>query len=142
MIPEDLLCLFNSRVEERDDSYVIEVPKTEIEYGEIETQGSYRFGVFESSSSPSSASGSTTSTREGSRNVDVNGSQAYSPPVEEGEIREVTIESLGDDGDGVAKVDGNFVIFVPNTDVDDTVMIRVDDVKKTFAKGEVIKQGY
>ncbi|XGI84119.1 TRAM domain-containing protein [Halorutilales archaeon Cl-col2-1] len=136
MIPEDLLCLFNSRVEERDDSYVIEVPKTEIDYGEIEKRGSYRFGVFEQVSPTESQSMDIES-------EDLSdGSQAYSPPVEEGEIREVTIESLGDDGDGVAKVDGNFVIFVPNTDVDDTVTIRIDDVKKTFAKGEVIKQGY
>lgn len=136
MIPEDLLCLFNSRVEERDGSYVIEVPKTEIEFGEIEERGSYRFGVFENSSK------TETSSTEARPEIDRNGSESYSPPVEKGEIREVTIESLGDDGDGVAKVDGNFVIFVPNTDVDDTVTIRIDDVKETFAKGEVIKQGY
>ncbi|MDY6775989.1 MAG: TRAM domain-containing protein [Halobacteria archaeon] len=138
LIPEDLLCLFNSRVEERDGSYVIEVPKTEIEFGEIEERGSYRFGVFESPSNPKPKTSSTGDTT----GIEDNGSESYSPPVEKGEIREVTIESLGDDGDGVAKVDGNFVIFVPNTDVDDTVTIRIDDVKKTFAKGEVIKQGY
>ena len=35
------------------------------------------------------------------------------PPVAEGEVREVTIETIGDQGDGIAKVERGYVVIVP-----------------------------
>lgn len=55
-----------------------------------------------------------------------------------GDILEVTIESVGMDGEGVAKLDG-MVIFIPFTLVGEVVKCEVTFVKKKFAKAKVIK---
>ena len=65
-------------------------------------------------------------------------SQQRSPPVREGEQYDVRIESLGREGDGIAKVE-NFVVIVPNTKVGDNIKIRVTKVSRRVAFGEVIK---
>jgi len=64
--------------------------------------------------------------------------QQRSPPVREGELYDVRIESLGREGDGIAKVE-NFVVIVPNTQVGDNIKIRVTKVSRRVAFGEVIK---
>ena len=60
------------------------------------------------------------------------------PPVEVGEIKEVRIEAMGSEGDGIAKVDG-FVVFVPGAKVDDVVTIRITKVLRKYGFAEVIK---
>ncbi|MEG1609218.1 MAG: TRAM domain-containing protein, partial [Clostridia bacterium] len=58
--------------------------------------------------------------------------------MQKGEILDVKIVGSGMDGEGVAKID-NFVIFIPNTLIDEEVKIEVEQVKKSFAKAKVIK---
>lgn len=60
------------------------------------------------------------------------------PPVEVGDIREVRIEALGSEGDGIAKVDG-FVIFVPGVKVDDVVTVRITKVLRKYGFAEVVE---
>ncbi|MCO8242788.1 MULTISPECIES: 23S rRNA (uridine(2552)-2'-O)-methyltransferase [unclassified Haladaptatus] len=52
-------------------------------------------------------------------------------PVRAGDKLEVTIEGVGSEGDGVAKVE-EYTLFVPNTEEGETVEIRVEDVKPKF----------
>ncbi len=52
-------------------------------------------------------------------------------PVEAGDTLEVTIENVGDEGDGIAKVEG-YTLFVPNTEAGETVEIHVEEVKPRF----------
>lgn len=56
-------------------------------------------------------------------------------PVSEGQEVEVQIESVGEKGDGVARVQG-FVIFVPDVRKGDWVKIRIEKVNPSvgFAK--------
>ncbi|WP_440007080.1 SAM-dependent methyltransferase [Halomicrococcus sp. SG-WS-1] len=56
-------------------------------------------------------------------------------PVREGDRLEVTIEDVGSEGDGVAKVE-NYTLFVPGTEEGETVEIRVDQVKPRFGFAE------
>jgi predicted RNA-binding protein with TRAM domain len=56
-------------------------------------------------------------------------------PVEAGDELEVTIESVGAKGDGIAKKDG-FVIFIPGVQKGETVKIKITEVKTSFATGE------
>ncbi len=58
-------------------------------------------------------------------------------PVKVGEIREVRIEAIGNKGDGIAKVNG-FVIFVPGTELNDKVKIKITKVFKKFGFGEIV----
>lgn len=58
--------------------------------------------------------------------------------MHKGDLLELTIESVGMDGEGVARQNG-MAIFVPFTLVGETVKCEVTIVKKTFAKAKVIK---
>jgi len=46
-VSDSLLCLYNSRLEKRGDSYVIEVPEREVARGDVEQGGVYRPPVGE-----------------------------------------------------------------------------------------------
>ncbi len=60
------------------------------------------------------------------------------PPVEVGDVREVRIEAVGAEGDGIAKIDG-FVIFVPGVKVDDVVTIRITKVLRKYGFAELVE---
>ncbi|MEM2509473.1 MAG: TRAM domain-containing protein [Candidatus Methanomethylicia archaeon] len=60
-----------------------------------------------------------------------------SKPVEQGKEYEVDIKEVSQRGDGVARVKG-FVVFVPGTKPGDHVKVRITNVAKRFAVGEVI----
>ena len=53
-------------------------------------------------------------------------------PVREGDTVEVTIEDIGSEGDGIAKVEG-FTLFVSGVEEGDQLEVRVDDVKPKYA---------
>lgn len=61
-------------------------------------------------------------------------------PVEEGQEVDVTIESVGRRGDGIARVN-NFVIFIPGTNAGEKVKVRITGVRNSFATGEVVGRG-
>ena len=52
---------------------------------------------------------------------------------------DVTIESIGQKGDGVAKRNG-FIIFVPETKRGETVRVRITKVLEKFAFGEIVSE--
>ncbi len=58
-------------------------------------------------------------------------------PVEEGQEVDVTIDSVGKRGDGIARIN-NFVVFVPGTNQGDQVKVRITSVRGNFATGEVV----
>ncbi len=59
-------------------------------------------------------------------------------PVEEGQEVDVTVESVGRRGDGIARIN-NFVVFIPGTNEGDKVKVRITSVRGSFATGEVVK---
>jgi predicted RNA-binding protein with TRAM domain len=61
-------------------------------------------------------------------------------PVKVGEEMDVTIEAVGEKGDGICKKKG-FVLFVPNTKQGDNVKIRVTKVLRKVGFAEVIGEG-
>ena len=126
-VSEQLLCLYSAEIDERDGSYIIEVPKREITLGEIDPDGVYRVGLVESRSitQRSQSSQDETPSSEG-------------PPVAEGNQRTVKIEGLGDQGDGIARVERGFVIIVPGTEKGDVVDVEIGNVRDNVAFGEVI----
>ena len=60
-------------------------------------------------------------------------------PVNAGETYDVSIESVGGKGDGVAKVKG-FVLFVPNVKKGDYVKIKVTKVLPSVGFAEVVEK--
>ena len=63
-----------------------------------------------------------------------------SAPVQVGEIYDVTIDSVGGKGDGIARVKG-FVLFVPGTKQGDLVKIRITKVLEKVGFAEVAGKG-
>lgn len=65
--------------------------------------------------------------------------EKYKQPVKVGDIIEESIINIGSKGDGIARYK-EFVIIVPNVDVEKTYKIRIDRVFPTFSIGEAIEE--
>ncbi len=61
-------------------------------------------------------------------------------PVKVGDELEVTIEAVGEKGDGIAKKDG-FVLFIPGVNQGDVVRVRVTKVLRKVGFAEVVGKG-
>jgi len=59
-------------------------------------------------------------------------------PVETGDRVEVTVEERGDEGDGIAYVEG-YSLFVPDAAVGETLSVVVTDVKPRFGFAERVE---
>ena len=132
-IPDRLACLFTGSVTEADDSYTIEVPANELDAGSVTAGETYRVVILENSGSAGSDDQQDPST-------DLEASATSKPPVSEGTIREVTIESLGDKGDGIAKTDRGYVLIVPGARPGDEVTVEITEVRQNVAFAEVRDQ--
>ncbi len=60
-------------------------------------------------------------------------------PVKAGETHKVSINAVGDKGDGIAKVKG-FVLFVPGVKKGDFVKIRITKVLQNVGFAEVVEK--
>ena len=61
------------------------------------------------------------------------------PPVKEGDTYKVKIESMGREGDGIAKIDG-FVIFIPQAQVGEELDVKINKVTRSVAFGEKVEE--
>ena len=132
-ISEQLECLFSGSVDQDSGSYRIEVPKREIDNGSIILGETYRVAILstettdEESDSQSQSPSSTSETA------------TQSPPVESGDKRTLTIESVGDQGDGIAKVERGYVVIVPGARPGDEVEVEIQNARENVAFAEVIE---
>jgi len=136
-ISDKLLCLFSTDVSEEDDRYVIEVPKREVETGEVEPGDVYRVALISREKEDAETSSTTSTTTEPSSPP-----SEPQPPVEVGETRYVEIEDIGKQGDGIARVERGYVIIVPGAEVGERVKIEISEVKSNFAVGEIIEETF
>ena len=132
-IPDRLECLFSASVEQDEDSYSIEVPHEELDVGTVSAGETYRVVILEDSHPDSSEN------QHDETHAESNTSSS-TPPVSQGETREVTIETLGDQGDGIAKIERGYVLIVPGARPDDEVTVEVTQVRENVAFAEVRDQ--
>jgi predicted RNA-binding protein with TRAM domain len=137
-VPEKLRCLFSAQVEEHDGSYVVEVPTEELRRGEIEPGATYRVAILSSSSE--TETGETDTQSESSRGEPDRERGPPEPPVAEGDTREVEIENIGEQGDGIARVERGFVVIVPDTELGERVTVEITDVKQNVAFADVVER--
>ena len=133
-ISEELTCLFTAEVEEHDQSYVVEIPKREVDIGYVDPTENYQVAVLKQPGENSQPA-STQNRDDPSQQPDID-----QPPVSIGETRVVEITELGDQGDGLTRVERGFVVIIPETDVGERVRIRIETVHETVAFGEVVKR--
>ena len=130
-ISEQLHCLFSGNIEERNGSSVIEVPEQELRLENLQVDETYRIAVL-----PSPETNEANDT-----DVDPQPEQApQTLPVEEGEQRTVEIEDIGDQGDGITRVERGFVVIVPDTKQSERVTIEITDVRENVAFAEVVER--
>jgi predicted RNA-binding protein with TRAM domain len=137
-IPEQLRCLFSAPITDKGDSYVVEIPTQAVQHGELGTGEIYRVALL-----PADAS---TQTKEPHLNAESDPgtdpdrvNHHPEPPVKEGDRRKVEIESLGDQGDGIARVERGFVVIVPETERGEQATVEITDVQDTVAFAEVVE---
>ncbi|WP_089827999.1 TRAM domain-containing protein [Halogranum amylolyticum] len=61
------------------------------------------------------------------------------PPVDAGEVREVTIETLGEQGDGIAKVERGDVVIVDGGHPGEVVDVKIQTVRENVAFAEIVE---
>lgn len=128
--------MYSASIEEQDGEYHLSVPVREIEVGSVEPGESVRVALLPTASSPTTSDDEVVSSSDSPTELD----EPTDPPVSEGETREVTIESIGDQGDGIAKVDRGYVVIVPNTNRGDMVTVEIDQVRDNVAFATVVKR--
>ena len=133
-ISEKLLCVFSAEIEEQGDSYVIEVPKRELSNGDVELNKVYRTVLSQTHSS------TTDSDNRSEQNQESPKPTHPEPPATEGETRTLEIEDIGEQGDGIARVECGYVIIVPSTKQGDRVKVKITDVRENVAFAEVLEQ--
>lgn len=122
-ISETLRTVFTGTIEQRGDSYVIEVPNEEVSHGTITAGGVYRIALL--------------NTHETSRSRQPETDES-TPPVAEGDRRTVTVEAVGREGDGIAKVERGYVIIVPGGEPGEEIEVEIERVTPSVAFAEVI----
>jgi predicted RNA-binding protein with TRAM domain len=132
-IPDQLQCLFAADVEETRDAYRITVPKREVEVGNLSAGSTYKVAVLAQEQDADADDTEMTTPSQSPESTP-------EPPVAEGETRTVEIEDLGDQGDGLTRVDRGFVVIVPDTELGERVRIEIEDVRDTVAFGEVVER--
>lgn len=162
-----LLCLFTGRVEKRNGEYVLTIPDHEIELGTLQPGDTYRVGVHPTESVPPTPGDRQRGTIEQRVPETHDNRQAAKPtqrrdtpqtapgpdqsqtsaeyhtdqpPVTEGETLEVEIESMGEKGDGLARVGPGYVVFVSDTEVGQQPLVRITAARENVAFAEVVEQ--
>jgi predicted RNA-binding protein with TRAM domain len=136
-IPEQLACLYTAELTKTEEGYTLSVPAREIEQGSIDLEETVRVAVL-SKSDGTTETAETTGTTAATQQGDEPTPSQPEPPVSEGETRVVEIEDVGDQGDGITRVERGYVVIVPETDEGETVEIRIETVQPNVAFGTVI----
>ncbi|WP_324665805.1 TRAM domain-containing protein [Haloarcula sediminis] len=129
-IPTELHTLFSAQIDERKASFVIEVPREEVDLGNIQRDEAYRVAILPGLGS-----------EEGPDDSEVDSDRTFDnpgPPVEEGEQRTVEIEHLGDQGDGITRVERGFVVIVSDTSPGEEVTVEITHVQENVAFADVV----
>jgi predicted RNA-binding protein with TRAM domain len=138
-ISDSLRLLFETSIEREEDRYVVSIPTELVENGSVDPDQSYRVALLASEVAASDEAGPAPEPdRSSVSQPDPPQSHNQGPPVEEGEVRTVSIDTLGDQGDGIAKVERGFIVIVPGTKPGDRVEVEITDVKETVAFAETV----
>lgn len=138
-LSETLQCLFTAAVEEDGDKYIINVPRREIDLGKLSPGETYRVAMLPGVESRRSTETEGSPDSEASVSEDFDPEEPPEPPVSEGETRRVEIEALGEQGDGIAKIERGYVVIVPGTSPGDEVLVEIDTVRTNVSFAEPVR---
>ena len=134
-ISDSLRSVFSATIRQRDEEYIIEIPAGEITHEAVSPGETYRVAIFDF---PATTEDGEQDSRSVARSQRTSQHQAPEPPVEEGEVRDVTIETVGDQGDGIAKVDRGYVVIVPDAQPGDEPTVEIEQVQENVAFASIV----
>mgnify|MGYP000206369598 CR=1 FL=1 len=137
-IPDDLQAVFSASVEEVDDRFVLTVPRSELVQGGVTPGETYRVALLAPATEGGNSTTSASDQKSTERPAESADDNHPDPPVAEGDQRTLTIESLGQQGDGIAKVERGYVVIVPNAEPGDTPYVEINEVRPNVAFASVI----
>ena len=132
-LPQSLQAVYTAPLRQQDDSFLIEVPKREVEHNAVSAGEVCRVALIDRVSEASHDADSDSEVSSEPTNSDSAG-----PPVAEGEVREVAIKSLGEQGDGIAKVGRGYVVIVSDAHPGDEPTVRIDYTQDNVAFASVV----
>ncbi|MFB6200912.1 MAG: TRAM domain-containing protein [Halorhabdus sp.] len=135
-IADELRSMFSAEVRHEDGEYVVTVPRSEVTNGAVTPGEVYRVAML---ARPEPTGGDDTEPTESASSDSRESQGPPTPPVDEGEVREVTIESVGDQGDGIAKVERGYVVIVPGARPGDEPTVEIEQVRQNVAFARVIE---
>lgn len=133
-IPDSLRCVFTASLDQIENEYVIQIPVREIEHETVVPNETYRVVLLEQTQPTDQPSSSHD--RQQRRDPD---RSAPEPPVNEGEVRTVSIETTGDQGDGIARVERGYVLIVQGAQPGQEVTVEIEQVRDNVAFAQIIK---
>lgn len=136
-ISDSVRLLFETSIEDNDGKYSVTIPDELVENGTVATDEPYRVALLSTDTAEPTAPEPEPERAQTSK-PEPRTPQAQGPPVAEGETRTVEIDTLGDQGDGIAKVERGFIVIVPGTKPGDRVEVEITDVKETVAFAETV----
>jgi len=134
-ISDSLCSLFTAKIKEEDGTFVVNIPPSEIKHGALTGNETYRIALLDLSSEAESTS------PQAPRHPASQGTTSHDspgPPVDEGEVRDVTIETVGDQGDGIAKVERGYVVIVPGAQPGDEPTVEIEQVQENVAFASIV----
>jgi predicted RNA-binding protein with TRAM domain len=137
-IPDRLRALITFRPTKTEGRLQIELPKELVEHAAVDPGEVYQVAVLPAETRDASDNGRDTppsSDSSASSTATISG-----PPVEEGEVRTVTIDTLGDQGDGITRVERGFVLIVPEAEPDEKVTVEIDTVQSNVAFASIVER--
>lgn len=145
-LPDDVLTLYTAEIESHDGRASVDVPERELTVGDLAVGESYRVAILPGRATNEEEADDATTNEVGQRQQQRGRTPSRSrtrengePPVAAGEICEVEIEDVGDQGDGIARIGPGYVVFVPNTTVGDRVTAEITEARENFAFAEVVE---
>ncbi len=138
-IPDRLQALITSRPTETEGRMQIELPKELVDQAAVDPGAVYQVAVLPAETKDTADDGHDTASSADASAPSSTADQPE-PPVEEGEIRTVTIDTLGDQGDGITRVERGFVVIVADAKPDEEVTVEIDTVQSNVAFASIVEQ--
>jgi len=137
-IPDTIRSVFTATIESDDESYTFEVPASEVRHDAIQPGETYRIAVLEAEGTTARSESQLSDSPSGSSSA-VGEHGSPEPPVEEGKIRDVSVEAVGDQGDGIAKVDRGYVVIVPEAQPGEVPTVEIEQVQQNVAFASIVE---
>lgn len=142
-LSDSLQCLFTASVENQDESYRVQIPDREVDLGSLSPGETYRVAILPRPEEGEVENLTTDRSGESQTEAESDGfdpDEPPEPPVTEGETRRVEIEALGEQGDGIAKIERGYVVIVPGTSPGDEVFVEINTVRTNVSFAEPVQE--